>query len=79
MGFINQKCLGLDPKDSMEPPETISGPGDRFCIHAENLAVKYSVDDTLTIQYWKVGASADGAVRGAWWGPSPERQEWGWS
>lgn len=50
MGFVNSKHLGLDPKDSMEPPETLkAGQGTGFCVHAKMLAADGSVDDTLTL------------------------------
>lgn len=31
LGFVNLKHLGLDPTDSMEPPETISRSGTGSC------------------------------------------------
>lgn len=47
LGFVNPKHLGLDPKDSMEPPETLkAGEGTGFCVHAKMLAADGSVADT---------------------------------
>lgn len=47
LGFVNLKHLGLDPKDSMKPPETLkAGQGTGFCVHAKMLAADGSVDDT---------------------------------